>query len=191
MWGQVVVTSRSMAAQSAAMIEPDARRALISELITFAVVLKNHLRDEPTEAIEIAAASAIRPTADDGKLGALLTAPSAPNCAVEAIAHTLRAGLKKDELATSSYLFLSGELKLLTQASDVRDVRNVCSVCSLCVTCATVCDVCDACDERHTQSCWRRPPRRASASRRRRCRWATSPRCASSSSCGSSRCRSR
>ena len=87
MWGQVVITSRTMASQAAAMLEPDARRTLISELLTFSLVLKNHLRDEPTEVKELYTAASLRPT-DDVALSDFLKASNPPNDSIlEAMAY--------------------------------------------------------------------------------------------------------
>ena len=45
---QVTIASRSLGVHSAAMLTEDGRRSLVSELILFALALKNHLRDEET-----------------------------------------------------------------------------------------------------------------------------------------------
>lgn len=122
MWGQITIACRSMGAQSAAMMSAEQRPLLFSELIAFALALKNHLRDEKTDPSELASAMALRGDSEPERLEKLATAPSPHNALVAALSATVRAGLRRDdkELTASAYLFFSEELRSMT----VRALRN-------------------------------------------------------------------
>ena len=126
MWGQITVGCRSMGSQSASMLSSEgARRAMVAELLTFTIALKNHLRDEETSRSELAAAEAARGTFSfDGSgephdLHALATSPSPHNRIVAALSVTIRQGLRREEdiLAPPAYLWFCEQLHALTAAA--------------------------------------------------------------------------
>lgn len=119
MWGQVAVTSRSMAAQSISMLTPPARRLLVHQLIAFAVSMKNSLRGTPIRASEL--------VGEGEELARALNDAASPPCAaVEVLARTIRTGLRSDDgaspalgaaLAAQAYAQLNTGLGALTQAA--------------------------------------------------------------------------
>jgi putative membrane protein len=117
MWGQITVTCRSIGSNASAMlVKPE---PMISLLIAFPVVVKNHLRGERTQPAELAAAeSASTNEPSQSNLSVLASAASPPNSTIEAMAMTIRAGLKMDDgLGASAYMHLSDDLRALTQAA--------------------------------------------------------------------------
>lgn len=125
MWGQITVGCRSMGSQSASMLSSEgARRAMVAELLTFTIALKNHLRDEETSRSELAAAEAARGTFSfDGSephdLHTLATSPSPHNRIVAALSVTIRRGLRREEdiLTPPAHLWFCEQLHALTAAA--------------------------------------------------------------------------
>jgi putative membrane protein len=114
-WGVVVNSSRALASQAAATMKTHAHLTqLITELLAFVVTLKSLLRCRPTVREELGT------MLSHEQLNVLNEAACPPIAAVEALAHTLRTGVRTSDegglLAGCTYLHLSGSLNDLVNA---------------------------------------------------------------------------
>lgn len=116
-WGTITITCRSMSTQSSSMLHEPLQ--LMGLLMAFPIVVKNHLRDQPTPSSELAAAEAASSHVPPSPpLAALAASPSPVNAMVEAMARVIRAGIKNDDgLGASAYMHLCADLRSLTQAA--------------------------------------------------------------------------
>ena len=110
LWGAVNNNTRSMVCRAPPMMKNEAAYTqLVTELMAFAVTLKNHLRGEKTTPEEL---GAMLPFA---LVATLSESVNAPLAAVQALAHTVRNGIKTDAgpdalLASAAFLNLSTSL---------------------------------------------------------------------------------
>ena len=115
-WGVVNNTTRSIVSRAATMMKNEASYTqLTTELVAFAVLLKNHLRFERTSPAEL---GNMLPYA---LMATLSDSVNPPLAAIEALAVTVRAGIKTELpadalVANASYLQLSNALDALANA---------------------------------------------------------------------------
>jgi len=114
-WGVVNNTCRALSAQAAATMKTHAMLTqLITELLAFVVCLKSLLRGTPTTKEELGT------MLSHEQLQVLNDAVCPPIAAIEALAHTLRSGVRTTDenglLAGTTYLHLSQSLNDLTNA---------------------------------------------------------------------------
>ena len=127
LWGAVNNNTRSVLCRAPSMLKNEAAYIqLTTELMAFAVALKNHLRSEKTRPEEL---GAMLPYALMATLGESINPPLA---AVQALGHTIRSGIKTEAnqagdaiMANASFLSLSTALDALVNSVGACErVRN-------------------------------------------------------------------
>lgn len=113
LWGTVNNTLRSMVSRAPSMLKNQAVYSqMVTELVAFAVLLKNHLRGEKTPPEELG------PMMPYALIVTLSEAANPPLAAIHALSNTIRSGIKTESesdalMANATFLQLSNSLDAL------------------------------------------------------------------------------